>query len=115
MKQLTSPDYHDFEQEKECYGSLVEAFKRPKDDPKDKTKKKGDVIGYVLEDKKGTRKIVGNSFLVEKHLKDAKPGTVFGFRFLGQQKNAKGQNFNSFDIWEFDSLQEAEEFFAPGE
>lgn len=113
MKQLTSPDYHDFEKASEVYGTYVEPFLRPKDDAKDKTKKKGDVIGYVLENEKGTRTIVGNSFLVEKYLKDAEKGTIFGFRFLGQQKNAKGQKFNAFDIWAFDSLNEAREFFAP--
>lgn len=115
MKQLTSPDYHDFEKESEYYGTYVEPFLRPKDDAKDKTKKKGDTIGYVFSDAKGTRKIVGNSFLVEKYLKDAKAGNVYGFRFLGQEKNAKGQKFNAFDIWEFDSYQEATEFFSPTE
>lgn len=115
MKQLTSPDYHDFEKESEVYGELVEKFLRPKDDEKDKKKKKGDVIGYVLKDEKESRFIVGNSFLVEKYLKDGKPGTVYGFRFIGQQDNGKGQKFNAFDIWEFDSMKEAREFFAPAE
>lgn len=112
MKQLTSPDYHNFDKESEVYGEYVEKFLRPNDDKKDKTKKKGDLIGFVLKNEKGTNFIVGNSFLIDKHLKDAKAGAIYGFKFIGKQKAEKG-SFNAFDIWEFDSMQEAREFFAP--
>jgi hypothetical protein len=115
MKQLTAPDYHDFEKEKDYVGEYVEQFLRPKDDDKDKTKKKGDLIGYVFQDAKGSKEIVGNSYLVEKSMKEIKKGDIVGFRFLGQDKNTKGQKFNNFDIWQFDDWKEAERFYSEEE
>ena len=114
MKQLTMPDYVNFDETKDFFGAYVEPFKRPNDDKKDKTKKKGDVIGYVFADAKGTNHIVGNSYLIEKYIKDATPGTVYGFRFLGKQKAEKG-TFNAFDIWGFESMEEAKDFFSSEE
>lgn len=114
MKQLTSAQFHNFDQTAIFVGSYLEESKRLEDqDPKDGKGKKGDVNGYIFMDEDGNQSIIGNSKAVEDVMKDIKPEDVVGFKFLGKKLTKNKKNFRAFQIYQFDSFDEANDFFHP--
>jgi hypothetical protein len=124
MKQLTQAEFHDFESSPIFVGTFTGGkMERGEDDKKDKTKKKGDLMGYYFESEDGTEEIVGASSTVESVMepneealaKGKEPvakGTIIGFRFKGKGETATGRPFNKFAITAFDDFKEANEFYS---
>lgn len=98
----TGATFHDFEKTPFVAFRLIGQVLREQDaegHEKDDNKKKGAVLGYEgLDLMTDEATIVGNSHAISKNLKDAKPGTVFGIKFLGKTENSKNQPVNRFQI-----------------
>jgi hypothetical protein len=76
-------------------------------------RKKGDVMGYTLEEENGTFVIVGNSFLIEKSLSSegCGIGSIVGITFKGKGETSSKQPFNRFEVIQFDDFAEANKYY----
>lgn len=112
MKQRTNASFHDFEKTTLFVGQYTgEKLIRTEDDAKDKTKKAGDVMGYIYTDGNGMAVVVGNSSTVEQVINDkdnpVEKDEVMSFEFQGKGKTKNGRDFNRFRILSFVDWNEA--------
>lgn len=120
MKQLSNAQFQDWDKNPILFGTFVEPSLRLQDqDPKDGTGKKGDINGFVFIDENGDSVVAGNSKAVVDALAKCnagtgvQPGNVVGFKFQKTVKLKGGKNFRVFAVHEFDSMEEAAEFYSP--
>lgn len=120
MKQLTNAQFHNFETENIFVGTFTgEKMLREEDSKTDKTQKKGDLMGYKFDSEDGLEVIVGGASTVvqvmEPEVGKGDPivkGTIIGFEFKGQGITSNKRKFNKFGIIQFDSYEEAAEYYA---
>lgn len=119
MKQLSNAQFIDWDKTPVFYGSFVELSKRFEDqDPKQGNGKKGDINGYIFTNEDGNSSVIGNSKAIVDALakcndgKGVLPEDVVGFRFQKMVKLKGGKNFRSFEVIQFDSMDEASEFYG---
>jgi len=118
MKQLTSATFKEFTKDDNIFiGKFVEKFLRKEDSKTEPDKKAGDLMGYKFVDESGNEEIVGSSSTVKQVMEPetgepVKAGAVIGFEFLGKGITSKKRPFNKFNIYEFNSFEEANTHFG---
>jgi hypothetical protein len=120
MKQLTSATFKEFTKDDPIFiGKFVENFLRREDSKTEPDKKAGDLMGYKFTDEDGNEEIIGSSSTVKQVMqpddKDKEPvkaGEIIGFEFLGKGITSKKRPFNKFNIYLFDSFEEAKKHFG---
>jgi hypothetical protein len=118
MKQLSSATFHDFNKQPTFIGQFTGGLmKREADDPNDKQKKKGDLMGFDFTDEDGSPVIVGASSTIENIMLDKKnpvaKDAVLSFTFEGKGVTKTNKPFNRFKVILFDSWEEASKHHAP--
>lgn len=124
MKQLTNAQIHDFNKESLFYGTFTgEKLVRKEDDPKDVKKKKGDIMAYEFIDSDGSKTYVGASATIMNIMEEntqeigahaaVEKGTVMSFEFGGKGKTKQNREFNKFEVFSWDNLEEVENHFNP--
>ena len=124
MKQLTNAQFHDFKTTPLFVGTYTgEKLIRSEDDPKDKNKKKGDLMGYEFLDEEGMNVWVGASASIQGSMEPTddkgkiksadvvKKDTVVSFEFTGEGKTKAGRKFNKFRVIQFDSWEESDKYY----
>lgn len=115
----TGAEFHKFENEPIFIGRFENEQIRENDGPADKDgvirQKAGDVLGYNFVDQDGAFTIIGNSHAIEKSIKEIKKGDILGIKFLGKTQNSKNQPVNRFEVYQFDSFEEANDHYYPKE
>lgn len=112
MKQLTNANFHDFNAHPLFIGMYTgNRLIRQENDAKDKTKKKGDLMGYEFNDENGMPVLVGASSAIEAIMDNEKikvqKDTIMSFEFQGKGVTKNNKPFNRFRVISFDDWNEA--------